>query len=175
MDPDQAVELWKQFKEDQPELALGLSVLPVSGQISAATEYYGAMKEGDTKGAVLAALQFIPVVGKGMRSLGSAAAHSDEAARFEPLLEKLSAAKIGRNGETVADLANAAYARAHQGAAEVASGALSGVLNLGEYIGSRISSARAAFDDGFKSVRGSDNDQPWHPGMQMNEDFRKVR
>ena len=55
---DDAVELWKNFKEEQPKLAFALSVLPVTGQVAAAVEYYDAMKRGDTADGIAAAVQF---------------------------------------------------------------------------------------------------------------------
>ena len=62
--PDEVVQMWNAFKTEQPKLALGLSVLPVTGQVTAAIEYYDAMKRGDTADGIAAAVQF------GLGSLG---------------------------------------------------------------------------------------------------------
>ena len=58
LNADDAVKLWNNFKGEQPEIALALSVLPVSGQVTAAIEYYDAMQRGDTADGIKAAIQF---------------------------------------------------------------------------------------------------------------------
>lgn len=145
---DEAVAAWNAFKKEQPELALALSILPVTGQIAASTEYYAAMQRGDTGDAVLAATQFVPIVGKGLRSLPAMKRNAESASQ---LIGRLAEAKIGHNGETLREITDAAYKRASVNAGEAASGAVSAVTNFGEYLGQHISQANAAFNEGFKT------------------------
>lgn len=81
---DAASALWLQFKQDQPKLALALSVLPVTGQVTAAAEYYDAIKRGDSVDAALAAVQMLPMGGvvKGARLAGEAAQDLRRADQF---------------------------------------------------------------------------------------------
>lgn len=150
---DEAVQLWSSFKKEQPELSLALSVLPVTGQLAAATEYYDAMSRGDTGDGVLAAVQFVPVVGKGLRSLKGVADSGNEAHRLSELGAFLKEAKIGRNGESVAELTELAFSRAHGLSKDVVSGAVSGVTNFGEYLQSRISIAEAHAADAAAGLK----------------------
>lgn len=145
---DKATAAWSAFKQEQPELALALSILPVTGQLAAATEYYGAMRRGDTGEAVLAATQFVPIVGKGLRALPVMKRDAESASQ---LIGRFAEAKIGHNGETLREITDAAYKRASVNAGEAASGAVSAVTNFGEYLGQRISQAQASFNEGFKS------------------------
>jgi hypothetical protein len=145
--PDEVVKLWSSFKKEQPELALALSVLPITGQAAAATEYYDAMSRGDSGDGVLAAIQFVPVVGKGLRSLPQAAGYANEAGGLHNLGKLFQEVKIGRNGESAAQLADVALARAHALSKDAVSGMTSGALNFGEYLQSRISTAEAHVAD----------------------------
>lgn len=60
---DQGSSRWSDFKKDQPAAALALSVLPITGQITAAAEFYDAMKRGDNADAAMAAVQLLPFGG----------------------------------------------------------------------------------------------------------------
>lgn len=84
---DESTDMWLKFKKERPGVALALSVLPVSGQITAAAEYYDAMKRGDSTDAVLAALQFIPAGGavKAAKIAGEAAADLKSASAWAKL------------------------------------------------------------------------------------------
>ena len=55
---DEAVMLLKQFQAAEPLVSAALSALPVSGQVMAAIQYYGAMQRGDTADGIAAAVQF---------------------------------------------------------------------------------------------------------------------
>lgn len=71
---DVAIDAWLKFKKEHPKTALALSVLPVTGQLTAIAEYSDAMKRGDSVDGVLAALQFAPGGGiaKGLKLAGEA-------------------------------------------------------------------------------------------------------
>jgi hypothetical protein len=60
--PNIVLDGWKKYKQNYPMGAAGLSVLPVTGQITAGLDYAQAMKDGNTPAAIMASLGFIPGV-----------------------------------------------------------------------------------------------------------------
>jgi hypothetical protein len=165
--PDEAVRLWSSFKKEQPELSLALSVLPVTGQIAAATEYYDAMQRGDSGDGVLAAIQFIPVIGKGLRSLPDAANAATESRHLSDLGSFFKEAKIGRNGESAAQLADVAMTRANALSKDVVSGMVSGATNFGEYLQSRINAAEAHVAEAAAGLKAGYAKHPRAAGVRQ--------
>lgn len=77
---DGATQAWLDFKRDNPTAALGLSMVPVTGQITAAADLYDAQRRGDGVDAALAAAQFVPFGGV-VKGVKTAAALSGPAAK----------------------------------------------------------------------------------------------
>jgi hypothetical protein len=141
--PDQAVELWNKFRAEQPKLAFGLSVLPVTGQVTAAIEYYDAMKRGDTADGIAAAVQF------GLGGLGAKAGKTlmklgDEA--YAVARADLFAGRTATSAEYAARRAASLQLKDSGYIPIAAAEGLSVYLNAKE---------DREFQEGFESVRGA--------------------
>lgn len=60
---DSASSAWNEYKQNNPEIALALSFMPVAAQLTAAAEFNDALNKKDPTAAGMAAIQAIPAGG----------------------------------------------------------------------------------------------------------------